>query len=373
MPNNPNLFIHILLLNDDEIKCTFVPLIRPEQIPNDATGCNIWPFIPLKAQLKHHFYPMLHRFDFEGELKIQMHDIPCMKLMLDWIKDKSGHPTAIQFFINRRKTVREEAGLIYYNAGSLETVPDEAIFNDLEDTEYHNIGNLYWRLWNNLPWEMPRSTRDNFLKIIEPSPIKKGVRRMGYRITKAEDDFVSACMVPSNWANESNITNNSLPEMAVIENSEVIEEWQEIVREKQDLQFKPVKLPVMQWRCNVEKDTAEKIDLISNAIEKLDCAQDNRISKNTKVTQYESALKKEAVKVLKQLKDFQEEKQFYNLNARDNEKLYNEYYLPQIHFVLAKQYRYGQKSMEVEETGTQYEDVTEMVDWSGQWSSDIEE
>ncbi len=372
MPNNPNLFVNLLILNDDEIKCTFTPLVQMDQIPDVAEGCNIWPFLSLKAQLKHHFYPMLKTFDFTGNLKICMADLITMKSLIEWIKDKSGHPTAVQFFINRRKTVREEAGLIYYNSGVFQAVPNETIFHDLPDAEYHEMGNLYWKLWANLPWETPRSSKDNFIKIIEPSPIKQGIKRSSFRLTKAENDFLSACIIPMDWANTSAVTDSSLPEVKVPDEDAVIGEWHDLIQERHQLRFKEVRLPFLKWNCNVLDEMDEKIDIICTEIQKLDCSQDNRISKNSKVKKFENGLKTEAIKILRQLKELQAEKTFFNNDAKENEKLFNEFYLPQLHFVLVKQFRQGQKVVEIENKETQYEEIDNMVDWSGQWSSDNE-
>ena len=68
------------------------------------------------------------------------------------------------------------------------------------------------------------------------------------------------------------------------------------------------------------------------------------------------------------LKEFQAEKEFYTLNVKENEKLFNAYYLPQLHFVLTKMFKDGQKAVEIADQATQYEDPEDKLDWSGQWS-----
>ena len=90
---------------------------------------------------------------------------------------------------------------------------------------------------------------------------------------------------------------------------------------------------------------------------------------NSKVQMYERKLKGDIKAELWKMVEFQEEKKFYSLNTKENVKLLNEYYLPQLHSILDKKPRKGQKVVEVVDRGVQYESGT-VCDWSGQWSSD---
>ena len=356
-------------IDDEELKCTFLPIVQSDQLPNDEEGINFWPFLPLKAQLKHFFFPMLHQFDFVGNIPITLEDTISMKIMVDWIKDKSGQPAAIQFFINKRKTIREDSILIYFNSGALTELMQETQFQDLPDEEYHELGNLWWKMWANIPMEAPRSSKNNFIKLMEPITIKNSVRRVNYRFTKAEDEFLSECLTSNEWANASVLTDNSLPEVTAGEDNRAIMEWQQNMEEKKAEQFRPVQLPLLQWKTE-DKSKDQRLKIIMKTIKELDFRTEARISINSKVKKYEEGLKDAAIQIIQQLDDLQKEKEFYNLEAKSNEKLLNEYYLPQLHFILEKQYKYGQKLVEVKEQETQYEELPEMIDWSGQWSSD---
>ena len=356
------------MLNDDDLKCTLTPIVSMAQIPKDDEGWNVWPFFPLKAHLKNYFYPMVSKFDFVGDKRLSFEEIGDMKLSVGNMKDKSGQPATIQFFINKRKTVRDDSSLIYFNSGVFEAIPDESVFADLSDEEYHEIGNLFWKMWANIPWEAPRSTDNNFLQLIEPLTIKTGVKRINFRLTKNEDDFVSACIIPADWSNSSNVTESSLPEIGFPDENDAIMEWQSIRQEQNALQQIPIQMPAFQWKCAVAPDVATQIDIISKEIKELNCDTDARISMNSKVRKYETGLKNEILKILVQLKEFQAEKEFYTLNVKENEKLFNAYYLPQLHFVLTKMFKDGQKAVEIADQATQYEDPEDKLDWSGQWS-----
>ena len=370
LPENPNLFIYLLTLNDDDVKCSLVPLVVESQLPDEASAWNVWPFLPLKVQLKHFYYPMLNSFDFEGNQFIKIQDIVNMREMVEEMKDRSGQPSAVQYFINKRKTVREETGLIYYNSGVFETVPAEKDFDDLSDQDYQQLGCYWWAQWANMPWEAPRVMSDDYVDINEPCPIRgdKGSRYL--RLTKEENLFIAACHVPWEWANTSRVTLRSTPEIEA-DNAVVANEWKEIRREKDGLATEII-LPKMQVNCAKQVSLADKVVTIQNEIEKLSMETNDRISMNKKVKAYEEKLKKEAKAAVEKMVKFREEKLFYALNAKENAKLMDEYYLPQLHEVLDKAKKKGKKLTEVKDQPTQYDSSDNLRDWSGQWSSDEE-
>ena len=116
---------------------------------------------------------MATRVDLHGAIQISLEDIENMQLLKEWIKTKSGQPAAIQFFINKCKDKRTNAGLIYYNSGIFMEVPNDEIFDDLSDEEYHVMGNEWWKLWSNITWEEPRIVSDNYVNLSEPNPNRK--------------------------------------------------------------------------------------------------------------------------------------------------------------------------------------------------------
>lgn len=90
-----------------------------------------------------------------------------------------------------------------------------------------------------------------------------------------------------------------------------------------------------------------------------------------KVKKYEESLKQEIVENIQQLIELQDEKDFYTINADENEQLINSYYLPNLNNALNDKPRKGIRIVEIKEKGVQCEDEDDnLVDWSGQWSSD---
>ena len=368
LPDNPNLFIYLLQMLNDDLKCSLVPLVTESQIPDEANAWNVWPFLPLKVHLKHFYYPMLNSFDFEGDQFVKINDIVNMREMVDWMKDRSGQPSAVQFFINKRKLVREEYGLIYYNSGVFEKVPLEKDFYDLPDQEYHQLGSLWWALWANMPWESPRIMSDSFVDINEPSPIRGDRGNLQLRLTREENEFIASCHVPWEWANTSEVVNRSTPEMEADKTVTEVE-WKNLRQEKDEMAQIPI-LPKLQVECCKQKTLKDKAAVIQDEIEKLSMETKDRISLNKKVKVYEAKLKEEAKMAIQKMVKFREEKLFYALHVKDNAKIMNEYYLPQLHGVLDKMQKKGKKLTEVKDQPTQYDSADNMCDWSGQWSSD---
>ena len=367
LPENPNLFLYLLQMNDDDVKCTIMPIVMEAQLPKDDVAWNVWPFLPLKVQLKHYYYPMLNSFDFEGDQFIKIQDLVNMREMLEWMKDRSGQPSAVQFFINKRKLVREEACLIYYNSGAFESVPNEKVFYDLPDEEYHQLGFQWWSLWANMPWEAPRIMSNDYVDISEPSPIR-GDFNCQLRLSREENEFIAACHIPWEWANTSPVNPRSTPEIE-LNNAAVRDEWK-ILRKEKDEAAKELILPVLQEQMVRQPSLKEKVKVIQDAIDGLSLDTPDRISVNKKVMQYEKKLKKEAQAAVQKLQDFREEKLFYAINAKDNAKLLSECYLPQLHGILDKTKKKGQAVVEVKDQPTQYDSADNLRDWSGQWSSD---
>ena len=352
----------------DEIKCTLTPFVMEAQLPKDDEAWNVWPFLSLKVQLKHYYYPMLNSFDFEGEQFNKIQDIVNMREMVDWMKDRSGQPSAVQFFINKRKEVREEAGLIYFNSGVFESVPNDKVFFDLTDEEYHKLGFQWWALWANMPWEAPRIMSEDYVDISEPSPIRGDRASYQLRLSREENEFIASCHIPWEWANTSKVVPRKTPEMDLDE-IDVTEEWKMLRKEKNENAGEMV-LPELQEQCIRKKSLKDKVKVIQGEIEKLSLDTPDRISRNKKVRQYEEELKKAAQAAVQKLQDFREEKLFYAINAKDNAKLINECYLPQLHGILDKAKKKGQKVVEVTDQPTQYDSLDNLRDWSGQWSSE---
>ena len=352
----------------DDIKCKLTPFVTEAQMPKDDEAWNVWPFLPLKVQLKHYYYPMLNSFDFEGEQFLKLQDIVNMREMVDWMKDRSGQPSAVQFFVNKRKTIREEAGLIYYNSGVFEAVPNDHMFNDLSDEEYHKLGFQWWTLWANMPWEAPRIMSADYVDISEPSPIRGDRFKYHLKLTREENEFIASCHIPWEWANTSEVVPRNTPEMEMNETA-VVDEWRQIRREK-DNNACDIILPEFQEQCARQTSLKAKVKLIQNEIKKLQLDTPDRISLNSKVLRYEDKLKQNALEAVQKILDFREEKLFYALNAKDNSKILNEYYLPQLHDVLDKKKKKGQVAVEVKDQLTQYDSSDNLQDWSGQWSSD---
>lgn len=364
-------------MKDEELKCSLTPIITGLQLPEDDQAWNVWPFISIAAQMKHHFYPMLARVDFIGTHSVDLDDITNMNYSTEWTKETSsqfircGQSSSVQYFVNRCKTVREEAGLIYYNSGVFLTIPNENDFNDLSDDEYHEMGKNWWTLWSNVPWESPRILSAEFIALNEPNPIRGNNLRISHHLSKDENLFIDACNIPFEWANTSNVTDKSTPELDNLNRDAAVLEWKQIKCESTAM-ARPIQLPVFQIQMAKSKSLEDKIQLLMNEISLLDLKTDGRISMNSKVLKYEAEIIMQAKMALKKIQNFKHEKEFYDLNARDNDKLMNEFYLPQLHNILIKKKRAGQIGIEVKDQHVQYDSSDNMKDWSGQWSSDEE-
>ena len=83
---------------------------------------------------------MLSKFDFKGDDSMDVRDIENMQVLKKWTKRQSGQSTAVQFIINKFKSQRMDACLIYFNSGVFQNLPNDQVFNDLNDNEYHQIG-----------------------------------------------------------------------------------------------------------------------------------------------------------------------------------------------------------------------------------------
>ena len=134
-----------------------------------------------------------------------------------------------------------------------------------------------------------------------------------------------------------------------------------------------VVLPNFQINCAKSHSLGENIQVILDEVKKLDLRTNGRISLNSKVLKYEADLILKVQEALQVVSDFYEEKKFYELNVRDNDKLMNAYYLPHLHKVLVKKPRSGQVMVEVKDQPTQYDSSDNLQDWSGQWSETDEE
>ena len=362
---------------DDDLKCTLMPIISGLQIPEDDQAWNVWPFIPITAQLKHHFYPMFARLDFMGTHFVDLNDIINMNFSTEWTKDTSGQfircgqPSSIQYFVNKCKTTREEACLIYFNSGVFLQIPNELEFGDLTDEEYHDLGRTWWTLWSNVPWESPRILSNEFVSLNEPSPVRGGNMRVNHRLSKEENLFLDACNIPYEWANTSNISDKSTPELDNTNQATALLEWKQINQESAAA-ARPIQLPIFQIQMARSNDLAGKIQIIMDEISKLNLQTDGRISMNSKVIKYEAEIIEQAKKSLTKILEFKQEKEFYDLNIKENDKLMNDFYLPQLHSILVKKKRKGQIGVEVKDQYAQYDSCDNMKDWSGQWSSDNE-
>ena len=339
-------------------------------MPKEDEGWNYLPFLPLQAHLKHHFYPMAAKMDLIGTNQIALADIENMQLLNEWIKTKSGQPAAIQFFINKCKDKRENVGLIYYNSGVFMEVPDDAIFNDLPDEEYHVMGNEWWNLWSNIIWEEPRMLMDNYVNLFEPSPIRNGMKRVRAKLTVEENDFINSCFIPETWANNNASVSCKQHRSDMQKEAEARMKWQQIQKDQKRLATVPINDSFFNWKFTGPPPMKERIHFIVNEIQKLDFQTIHRISHNSNVKKYEANLRNTAVESLNKLMTLVDEKEFYEINAPENEKLINEYYLPNLHEAMVKIPRKGLKVVVYEDQESQCDEEinTSYKDWSGQWS-----
>lgn len=351
-------------------KCTLNPILSADQVPDEKDGVNCLPFLPLLALLKHYFYPMATTFDFNGTGTLKMSDIENMQLLASWIRGKSGHPPAIQFIINKWKDKRSDVMLIYYNAGSILELKE--VFPDLNDEEYHQIGYQWCKLWSNLLLEDPRVLKEEFVVIYEPEPIKRGIRRINVGLSKEEDDFLMACVTPNDWSETTTQTTStvveSIPEDKQMEAYRI---WRKNQKDRQKLEVKPRHASFFQWKINAVPNAIDKLKVLQNEIQKIDLQTMHRISHHSKVKKYEKSLVQEATETIQQIIELQKEKEFYAINAEENEQLLNNFYLPNLNNAINDRPRKGIRVVEIVDQGAQYESEGDsLVDWSGQWSSD---
>ena len=370
LPQNPNLFVNILRINDTKLECKFTPIISADQIPNEDEGWNFLPFLPIRAQLKHHFYPMAARFDFNGTNHITMDDIENMQLLHKWIRTKSGQPAAIQFFINKCKDRRTNSCLIYYNSGIFMEIPSDESFNDLNDEDYHVMGNEWWKLWSNITWEEPRMLSDGYVNLSEPNPIRNGIKRVKARLTPNEEDFINSCFIPETWANNNTRITCTQQRSELQNEEEALQKWHKIQMDQKRLATVPINDAFFNWKFTGPPPMKDRIQFINREIQKLNFQTIQRISHNSKVKKYEDDLKSVAMENLNKLMALQEEKEFFDLNAKENEKLVNEFYLPNLHAAMITNPRKGMKVKVYEDQETQCDEEidTSYKDWSGQWS-----
>ena len=357
-------------MKENHSECTFTPILSASQLPKDDEGWNYLPFLPIQAQLKHYFYPMAARMDFNGNKKVTLEDIENMQLMTNWIRTKNGQPATIQFLVNQCKEKRTDAGLIYYNSGVFLKLPEDSDFEDLEDSEYHVLGNEWWKLWSNIVWEKPRNLNDQFIHFSEPNPIRSSIKRNTTKRTMAEEEFLNSCYIPENWANNNVQMCCSQVNSEDTKDAEAKKKWNRIQMEQKNLATVPIHDPFFNWKFTGPPPLKERIQFIMKEIQKLNFQTIHRISHHSKVVAYEAKMKKMALESLQTLIDMQEEKAFYDLNAAENENIINDCYLPNLHTAMIVEPRKGLQVKVYEDQGSQCDEEinTSYKDWSGQWS-----
>ena len=371
LPNNPNIFVHLLKTTADEMKCVLLPIVSANQIPKEDSGWNYAHFLPLQARLKHYYYPMMTRFDFKGLKSMNAGDLENMQLMKNYIANKSGQPNEIQFFINKCKDERMDLCLIYYNSGVFQNLPDEQVFSDLADEEYHVMGHHWWQMWTNVVWDEPRLINEAYIIFMEPITIKNRPKLFPLKNSKADQEFITSCQFPKQWTDEMiQMICNKPGEATCIHGKEALARWKSIQLERQRLARVPLKDSFLKWKCTKPMSVTDKLQLFINEIEKIECQTEDRISFNSKVINREKQLQQQATDALRKLSDLQLEKDFYNLNMIDNDKLMNEYYLPQLHAAISMTKKKGMNITEVSDQASQCDESVEdsFQDWSGQWS-----
>ena len=265
----------------EEDSCTLIRIVDSDQIKDEVLNFNPLPFIPIQMKLFNYFYPMMPTLVRDCHFIPSLNVLSAMATVPQWLKARSGSPAALQYFINRYRSEYEDYGLILFNEGTILRLPDPPQFCDIEIRKF---GGEIWKNRNNVLQEDVRMAMQHFLTVTEPLPIKLGIKRLEHRETKAEMDFLNACLTPGRG--EDDILNKSATEDAELE-AALIEEWQSVLADKKEVSHRPIEAAYVDWKFRHQPSAQKCLSYISEALGKISFAQGTRISFNTKVKKHD--------------------------------------------------------------------------------------